>query len=648
MGSDDRLAEMTAIMSRVARVGGFEVSQTRQVRITDQAHELLEIPVRKETYALDDLRQLGSEAADHIVNHAVEAALSQGIPFDVEGETRTFAGNRIWLRAIGVPVVEGGKVVRVAGALQDISDRKRDEASLRAQQARLQSVFSAVADGIAVFDDRGAIESANPTFLRIFELGAQAVTELDAEPDLGDVRLSSLLPGIDLIAIAKQASAETTATSQRTEAVTHCGRRFPVETSVRRVTLEGAERYVAVVRDRTQAAQLEAQLLQAQKLESIGRLAGGVAHDFNNLLTGVLGYASMLERSLEPTDPNRDDVKEIRQAAQRARQLTGQLLSFARRDVASPRPLDLGQIVATVSRLLTRVLGNDIRLVTVLEADGACVYLDPSQAEQLVMNLAVNARDAMPEGGSLRIFVSKLDVDVTHQQRHEDARLGPHLLLEVSDSGHGIPEDALPFVFEPFFTTKPPGIGTGLGLSTCYGIVKQAGGHLALESVPNRGTTVRVYLPEVPHSERQAEKKSARPQRNTPPRTPEPVLRGLETVLISEDDQRVRRYVQRVLAEFGYDVLTAPSGLLALEAARAHHNPPHLLLTDVVMDGMSGVDLAVRLVERLPDLRVLFMSGHPGEHLPHLSALAAPHAFIQKPFEPDALAKAVRTLLDRK
>lgn len=381
---------------------------------------------------------------------------------------------------------------------------------------------------------------------------------------------------------------------------------------------------------------LEEQFLQAQKMEAIGRLAGGIAHDFNNVLTVITGYSGLWLERLPPGDPLREDIEKIHVSAERAVSLTRQLLALSRQQIIQPRVIDLNIIITNLNRMLRRLIGEDIELITTLDADLGRVKADPGQIEQVIMNLVVNARDAMPQGGKLTIATAHVDAMETSARRHSDAPPKPYVMLAVSDTGCGMDADTAAHIFEPFFTTKDPGEGSGLGLSTVYGIVKQAGGHISVDSAPGRGTTFNIYLPRVEDEVRQIEK----------PESPLASFCGKETVLVVEDEALVRSLVRTVLQPYGYHVLEAKDAHEALLLCERHVGPVHLLLTDVVMPNMSGPELARRLAPKHPDMKVLYMSGYANQALTGDDASAEGVAWLQKPFTPEVLVRLVRNLLD--
>ncbi len=395
-------------------------------------------------------------------------------------------------------------------------------------------------------------------------------------------------------------------------------------------------RHLALLRDVSEQRHLEEQLRHSDKMRAIGQLAGGLAHDFNNLLTAVLGYSDVVLRSLDPSDPARRPVQEIRRAGQRAAALARQLLLFGRKQILAPEILDLGSVVTDLTHLLQRLIGEDILLMTVLHPRAARVRADRGQLEQVIVNLAVNARDAMPHGGRLVLEVSSVELDPARAREMADARPGPYALLSISDTGVGMDAETRAHIFEPFFTTKEKGRGTGLGLSTVYGIVRQSGGQVEVASEPDRGTTFRVYLPRV--EERAFEQEPTRAAA---------LPRGDETILLAEDDPAVRGIAAEVLRGRGYSVLEAPDGPSALEIARSHPGDLHLLLTDMVMPGMTGGELADAFARMRPSARVLFMSGYAEDVVASRAAAPGAEQYLPKPLTPESLARKVREVLDR-
>ena len=380
----------------------------------------------------------------------------------------------------------------------------------------------------------------------------------------------------------------------------------------------------------------EEQLRQWQKVEAIGRLAGGVAHDFNNLLMTIKGCSELLLGEFDEHDLRREEVEEIRKAAERATSLTRQLLAFGRRQVLLPQVLNLNDIVENMNRMLSRLIGEDIQLLTVLGPDLWPVKVDPGQIEQVLMNLAVNGRDAMPRGGKLTIETANKELDEDYARRHVAVKPGAYVLLAVSDNGCGMDKETQSHLFEPFFTTKEQGKGTGLGLSTVYGIIKQSGGNIWVYSELGQGTSFKIYLPTV---EEEVETYKTAALFSPPPG-------GTETILLVEDEEAVRTMISKVLQSGGYTVLEAQHGVEALRVCKKHSGPIHLMISDVVMPQMSGRELAGRLALRRPEMRVLYISGYPDNAIVHHGVLETGTAFLQKPFTLNALEYKVREVLD--
>jgi PAS domain S-box-containing protein len=413
------------------------------------------------------------------------------------------------------------------------------------------------------------------------------------------------------------------------------GRIIDVEMTQRRIDIDGHPLLIAVLTDITARRLLEAQLRQAQKMESVGMLAGGVAHDFNNLLTIISGYSQLILNSLKQGDPNHYSAEQILKAGERAATLTQQLLTFSRPQVLQPKVLDLNKLVSGLSTMLRRLIGEDVDLQLVLRPDLGMVSADPGQIEQVLMNLVVNARDAMPKGGTLTIETANVELSEGYSSRHLAVRPGPYAQIAVSDNGGGMDEATQARLFEPFFTTKSAGRGTGLGLSTVFSIVKQSGGNLDVYSVPNRGTSVKVYLPrlDLPAA---VETESARRH----------VASGSETVLLVEDDEMVRQLVRETLVRAGYKVMDTSDPLEARRLSESYRGQIHLLITDVVMPKVSGRELAEELHKRRDAMKVLYMSGYTDNAVVNTGILHKEVAFLQKPFTPAALTEKVREVLE--
>jgi PAS domain S-box-containing protein len=506
--------------------------------------------------------------------------------------------------------------------VRDITQRKQAQAAVRASARQFRALFEGAIDAMLVLDDEGRAVEANAA--------ASALHGLPREELLGR-RLDESGRGFDFAELWARV---------------RDGRRARGDMEVRRA--DGAERsveftvtadflpgsHLAVLRDVTEARQLESQLRHAQRMEPLGRLAGGVAHDFNNLLNVITGYGEMLRRDL-PAGAAQRRADAILKAAERAAGLTHQLLAFSRRQVLQPRVIDLNTVVADFHAMVSRLLGERIRLSLRLDEGLGRVQADPGQVEQVLMNLVVNARDAMPSGGAIRMETRNVDLDERYVEEHVGAHPGPHVLLAVTDDGVGMDEETRRHIFEPFFTTKGKGRGTGLGHATVYGIVKPCGGYNCVESQRGRGTTFQVFLPRV---EATLEPPAPRLAADVRPA-------GAETVLLVEDEAMLRQMIREVLERDGYRVLEAAHGEEALRVLHERHEAPHILVTDVVMPGIGGPALARRVAAARPGIRVLLMSGYTDARLPE-GRLAPDTAFLAKPFTPDALVRKVRELLD--
>jgi PAS domain S-box-containing protein len=409
-----------------------------------------------------------------------------------------------------------------------------------------------------------------------------------------------------------------------------------LDESGQQIGVQGSKRDIT---DRKRAEEAlresQARYLQAQRLESIGRLAGGVAHDFNNLLTVINGYSDLIYRKLGAEDPLRQQVDQVRHAGERAAELTQQLLAFSRKQVIQPRPLDLNSVIHDSERMFRRLLGEDVQLITRLQPGLGLVMADSSQMHQVLMNLVVNARDAMSDGGKLFIETAEVEITAQYVSKHPEALVGRAVLLTVTDSGMGMDRETQQHIFEPFYTTKGAAQGTGLGLATVYGIVKQSHGWIMLYSEIGKGTSFKIYLPRI---------SSGLPEQPGAA-TDATRLRGRETLLVVEDQEEVRAYAVSVLESYGYTVLDAPDGANALAVAEHHSGPIHLLLTDVVLPGMNGRQLADRLTVIRPEMKVLYTSGYTQDVIAHRGVLDRDVAYLPKPYSPEALAERIRSVL---
>ncbi|HEX7049285.1 MAG TPA: PAS domain S-box protein [Longimicrobiales bacterium] len=527
------------------------------------------------------------------------------------------------------PVV-GGVVVNT----RDITERHRAEEALRIQRTYFAALFESAPEAITLLDEKGRVLRANSEFTRLFGYPLEEVVGRDINDLIVPAHLrDEALAYTERVSGGEQLNVETVRCRKDGTSIEVSILGTPIEVPGE------PQRVYAIYRDITERKHLEEQLRQAQKMEAVGRLAGGIAHDFNNLLTAIIGHAQILLDEMAADAPVWSDLDEIRKSAERAAGLTRQLLAFSRKQMLRPRVVDLNALISEVQKMLRRLIGEDVELATMLDPELGAVRADPSQLEQVLLNLAVNARDAMPAGGRLVIETRNVELDETYVRRHGYVQAGPYVLLAVSDTGTGMDADTLAHVFEPFFTTKEQGKGTGLGLSTVYGIVKQSGGHIWVYSEVDHGTTFKIYLPRV-------EETAGAAATDIPDAPQMELLGGGETVLLVEDEDAVRSLAQRILRKSGYQVLGARTGSEALEVCERHWGPIHLMLTDVVMPEMGGRELAERLAALRPEMKMLFMSGYTEDDVLRRGVLDAGAAFLEKPFTPEALVRKVRALLE--
>jgi two-component system cell cycle sensor histidine kinase/response regulator CckA len=526
-----------------------------------------------------------------------------------------------------------GTVCGAVHVLHDITERKQEVEALRRSEASYRSLIQGATYGILRCDLDGNFLAVNPALVAM--LGYESEAELLAANVVRDINRDPG-EGAQLLQRYRQTGRLDGVEAQWKR---KDGKPIPVRLSGRAVLDEhGAlEGFEIMAEDVSERRRLEEQLRQAQKMEAVGRLAGGVAHDFNNLLTIVTGYSDLLLERLGAADAMRGYVEEINKAAERAASLTRQLLAFGRRQVVVPQVLDLNAVVANIDKMLRRLIGENVQLVTVLEPELGPVKADPGQIEQVILNLALNARDAMAEGGQLTLETANVELREDYTRSRVNVLPGHYAMLAVSDAGVGMDAETQAHIFEPFFTTKKEGKGTGLGLATVYGIVKQSGGHIYVYSEPRQGTTFKIYLPTVPLAVSKAVE--AAPERRC--------LRGRsETILLVEDDEAVRAMAERILQLKGYKVIAASNPTEASQLCERHEGPIHLLLTDLIMPTMSGRRLAEHLSLMRPELRVLYMSGYADRAIAPGGILEEGTPFLQKPFTPDTLAHKVREVLD--
>jgi PAS domain S-box-containing protein len=588
--------------------------------------ELLRIRFQEITYP-EDLQE-ESEQVKRLLS-------GQGVTTSYNQRCIRKDGSLTWLHVtVSLLRSESGEPLHFVGVVEDVTERLHAEEALRNSEERLRRVVESAPEGILVERDR-RILYVNAAAVTLF--GASSAGELVGRNQLDFARPED----------REEIIARSSAVAQR-KAVPPAeriflrmdGTPFPVEVSATPIEYDQQPASLVFLRDiserkhaEAEKRRLEEQLLQVQKMESLGRLAGGVAHDFNNHLTVISGYCDMLLANLGP-GPRREEVEEIRAAGLRAGTLTQQLLAFSRKQMAERKPLDLNEVVSESGKMLGRLIGEQVEIVTSLDAGLGQVVADRGQMVQILMNLVINARDAMPSGG--RILIETANVDVDQQALpSKDAVAGSFVLLSVADTGVGMSEETLQHVFEPFFTTKSLGIGTGLGLSTVYGMVRQSGGWIHVESRLGEGSRFRIYLPRVAAAAVPAER----------PPAPSTVTGGAETILVAEDQPEVRRLALRILKSNGYQLLEASSGPEALELSRRHASSIDLLVTDVVMPEMTGRELATRLQKSRPNIKVLYVSGYTADIIGREGVLDEGVDYLPKPFTPAQLAVKVREVL---
>lgn len=534
-------------------------------------------------------------------------------------------GREVPVYVMSVPMVDRAEE-KFLVVMHDLTDRERSDELLR-------SVMDSVGDTIITISASGDILSANAIAARAFgyeatELLGQNVSLLLSKRCLseGDHPLESYVHSEVL---------ENFGVVREAEGVRKDGTRFPIELSVTEFSLNGERLFTGVIRDITDRRRLEEQFHQSQKMEAVGQLAGGVAHDFNNLLTIINGYSEMLLNSKIEDRWARELLEEIHKAGERSAGLTQQLLAFSRKQVLSPKMLDVNDVVRTTEKMLRRVIGEDVKLITNLPKVDR-VLADPSQLNQVLLNLAVNARDAMPQGGELIIETSNAELDENYSQMHAGVRPGKYVRLCMSDSGHGMTAEVRQHLFEPFYTTKELGKGTGLGLAVVHGIVKQSDGHIQVYSEPGSGTSFKIYLPAITESVAEV----------AIPDTRSAALKGAETILLVEDEEMVRKLAERSLTQYGYVVLAAANPAEAIAINAGHQGTIDLLLTDVVMPQINGRRLAELLLPERPEMKVLYMSGYTDDAMMRQGVLEAGVQLLNKPFVPSTLGKRVREMLD--
>jgi len=642
--TEEALLETQSLLNdvgRIAKIGGWKMDlTTRKATWTKDTYDIVEIEPGQPIPGPDEHVQYYLPEYRPIVAEAMRALIEEDKPLDFDAKLLTARGNVKWCRAIGRAIRKDGKAVEVYGTFQDITERKRAEEAMQVQS----EIVANMAEGVHLVRlDDGVIVYANPRLEEMFgyetgEMLGKHISIVNAPgektPEETYRIVTKMLQEtghmqVEVRNIRKDGSTFWCyANAVVFDHPTHGRVALSVHTDITERKLAEEEK-----------EKLQAQLLQSQKMESVGRLAGGVAHDFNNLLTVILGRAQLALARMDHASPMRPGLLEIYSTAQRAADLTRQLLAFARKQTIVPKVLDLNETVEGMLKILRRLIGEDIDLVWAPGRDLWQVKMDPAQIDQMLANLSVNARDAIAGVGRIAITTANETLDTEYCAAHTGARPGQYVMLTVSDSGCGMDEGVMTHLFEPFFTTKGVGQGTGLGLVTVYGIVKQNEGYIAVDSAPGMGSTFRIYLPRYVGEEASA-------AATEPASEAEPIKGGGETVLVVEDDAVILGLCREVLEPLGYAVIAADSPQKAIRMAQAYKGEIQLLITDVVMPGMTGRALAERLMVGRPNLKRIFMSGYTADVIAHRGVLDPGVNFIEKPFSIDDLAARVREVLE--
>ncbi len=551
---------------------------------------------------------------------------------DGDGRERSFIVNKATFEDAR------GELAGIVGVMLDTTDLRSAERKLERVQRQLELILESVWEAILGIDAEGSVVFANPAAARLLgyavpEILGRSIHAIWHQPGANGTRGDQRASRIGRTVIAGQRYH-----SRDEQFVRKDGGRFVAEV-ISNPIIDRGQITGAVVSfwDITEHVEMERQFLQAQKMEAVGRLAGGIAHDFNNMLGVILGYAELMMQKLDPQGNLHRNADAVHRAAERASALTLQLLAFSRKQIVQPEVININSVIRDIEKMLARLLGEDIEQVVVLGSDVGNIKADRSQLQQIIMNLAVNARDAMPSGGRLIIETDNAVLDQSTTTGHPDVLPGSYIMLRVSDNGTGMDAATQACIFEPFFTTKEQGKGTGLGLSTVYGIVKQSGGLVSVQSEPGQGTTFSVYLPRVSELPAAEEKRDAGPVAET----------GSETILLVEDDDMLRKLLSESLKLSGYRVIQAGNGDEAMAVSEMEGGPVHLLLTDVVMPIMGGPELARRLAPAHPQMKILYMSGYTDDAIIHHGVLDRTVQLVEKPFSPRDLVRRVRRILDQ-
>jgi len=639
----ERKRTMEALAESENRLRAIVESEPECVMLVDSDGRLLEMNATGlNMIEADSLEQVGGKSLYSIILpeyrpafKALVESVFRGKSGALEFEIIGLKGTHRWLESHAVPLRDAkNEIIALLAVTRDITERKRTEKALRESEERYRRFIEQDLTGDYITTPDGKLLFYNPAFARIF--GFESVEEAM------NYNVALLYPTPEareefLELLRKKKKIELYEMELRTRD------RKPVYVIQNVIGTFNKKGELVEMRgylfDITERKHLEEQFRQAQKMEAIGVLAGGVAHDFNNLLTVITGYCDLLLNRLATNNPLRKEVKQIKEAGERATSLTNQLLAFSRRQVVQPKVLNLNSVILSMDKMLRRLIGEDIVIKTSLDPNLGNVKVDPTQIEQIIMNLAVNARDAMPQGGRFTIETANIYLDETYTKQHVSVQTGPYVLLAISDNGIGMDAEMQARIFEPFFTTKGPGKGTGLGLSTVYGIVKQFAGNIWVYSEPGKGTTFKIYLPRVSEEIESVKHRQVSAES----------LRGSETILLVEDEEMVRDLACEILQEYNYKVLVPSNAAEAISICEQNRNTIHLLLTDVVMPGMSGPQLSEKLKSLHPEIKVLYMSGYADNAIIHHGVLKPGTPFIQKPFSPQNLLKKIQQILvDRK
>jgi two-component system, cell cycle sensor histidine kinase and response regulator CckA len=622
---------------RLVRVGAWAVSMPELNQIwSDEVCAIYEVPMGTVLPVEETINRYDPESRE-IIKHAFETCLRNGTAYDVEIQMTAASGKRVWLRAIGEAERNiAGVIYRIQGALQDISERKRAEMALHDAETKYRSVFENAIEGIYQSTPDGHYLAVNDALVRIY--GYENPGEMIN--DVSDIQNQIYVNPAFREQFKQEIESAGFVRNLEYQVRRRDGSIIWISESARAVrSPDGTvHHYEGFIGEIDQRKRLEDQLFQSQKMETVGKLAGGIAHEFNSILTAIIGQSELLLNDLPAGSPLIHNATEITKAASRAAILTRQLLAYGRKQFLQPEILDLNQIIAGMESVFQHLMGGDVKVQMVPAAGLHSVKADTGQIEQVIMNLVINARDAMPNGGKLTLETANVSFNVDSVGLYPELKPGDYVMLAISDTGMGMSDAIKARAFEPFFSTKGVGQGTGLGLSTCYGIVKQSGGHISIYSEQGRGSTFKIYLPQV-----ESETKISIPRLDSPD-----LPRGTETILLVEDDPALREMAGTLLRRLGYTVFTAGNGV---EALSVQHEPGtgniDLLFTDVVMPQMSGKELADRVRALYPRTKILFTSAYTETAIVHQGVLDQGVALLQKPFTPSALANKLREVLDQ-